>query len=383
VLKCSVQNLSEALGEIMVDPRVIKLADLLVNYSVSIQPGDWVLVRGSVLAEPLVNAVMEKVLLAGGNPTLQLSSDDLSETYMRCATEDQLNWVSPVEKMLFDEVDALISIRATANTRSLTGIDPAKEKTLGLARKGLMETYMRRSAEGSLRWVGTQYPCPAYAQEADMSLREYADFVYGATFADQDDPITKWLEVHDEQQKVIDWLEGKKIVTIKSPNADLTLSIEDRTFINSDGKRNMPSGEIFTGPVEDSANGWVEFTYPAIRGGREVEGVRLEFKDGKVVTASAEKNEAYLLSQLDSDAGARYLGEFAIGTNYGIQKFTKSILYDEKIGGSFHLAVGAGYPETGSTNKSSIHWDFICDIQQDSEIRVDGELLYQDGKFKI
>jgi aminopeptidase len=181
----------------------------------------------------------------------------------------------------------------------------------------------------------------------------------------------------------VDWLEGKKQVTVKSPNADLTLSIEGRTFINSDGKNNMPSGEIFTGPVEDSANGWVEFTYPAIRRGREVTGVRLEFEDGKVVKAKADKNEAYLISQLDSDEGARYLGEFAIGTNYGIQQFTKSILYDEKIGGSFHMAVGAGYPETGSVNKSSIHWDFICDIKEDSEILVDGELLYKDGEFQI
>jgi len=145
----------------------------------------------------------------------------------------------------------------------------------------------------------------------------------------------------------------------------------------------MPSGEVFTGPVEDSANGWVQFTYPAIRGGREVEGVSLEFEDGKVVKATAEKNEEYLLTQLDSDEGARYLGEFAIGTNYGIQKFTKSILFDEKIGGSFHMAVGAGYPETGSKNKSAIHWDFICDIREDSEIKVDGELLYKDGEFKI
>jgi aminopeptidase len=234
-----------------------------------------------------------------------------------------------------------------------------------------------------LRWVITRYPCPAFAQEADMSLSDYADFVYAACFCDKDDPVAEWQRVHDEQQEVVDWLKGRKIVTVKSPNADLTLSIEGRTFENSDGKNNMPSGEVFTGPVEDSCNGWVEFTYPAITGGREVDGVRLEFKDGKVVKATAKKNEEYLISQLDSDEGSRYLGEFAIGTNYGIQKFTKSILFDEKIGGSFHMAVGAGYPETGSKNKSSIHWDFICDVRKDSEIRVDGDLLYKDGAFKI
>lgn len=367
----------------MIDPRAKKLAELLVNYSVSVEPGEWVYILGNIVAEPLINEVLRAVLEAGGNPTLIMDSAQLSETKMRCADDAQLEWVSPTEKLLMEEADALISLRATSNTRSLTGIDPQKQQTYQNARRELTQTYLERSAAGELKWVVTQYPCPALAQEADMSLRDYADFVYGATFADQDDPVASWQDLHTKQQKIIDWLEGKKEVIVKSPNADLRLSIEGRTFINSDGKKNMPSGEIFTGPVEDSASGWVEFTYPAIQSGREVSGVRLEFEDGKVVKASAEKNEAFLVSQLDSDEGARYLGEFAIGTNYGIQQFTKSILFDEKIGGSFHLAVGSGYPETGSKNKSSIHWDFICDIKEDSEIRVDGELLYRDGKFQI
>jgi aminopeptidase len=360
-----------------------KLAELLVNYSVEIQPDDWVIVRGDVVAEPLLAEIVGAVVRAGGRPTVLLSSDAITEALMRGADDNILAWISPAEKMIIEEADAIISARASTNTRNLSGIDPEKERIKTIARTDLSETYLRRSAEGSLRWVGTQYPCPAYAQEADMSLREYEDFVYSATFVDKDDPIVEWQKVHAEQQRIIDWLKGKKIVTVKSPNADLTLSIEGRSFVNSDGKRNMPSGEVFTGPVEDSANGWVEFTYPAIRGGREVEGVRLEFVDGKVVKASAQKNEAYLISQLDADAGSRYLGEFAIGTNYGIQRFTKSILFDEKIGGSFHMAVGAGYPETGSLNKSSVHWDFICDVRQDSEIRVDGELFYKDGDFQI
>ena len=367
----------------MADPRLVKLADLLVNYSVKIKTGDWVLVRGDVIAEPLVTEVVSHIVMAGGNPTIQLSSDGLDEAFMANASEEQLNWVSPVSKMLYDDADVLMAIRATSNTRAMTGIDPEKERIRSVANRDLTETYMRRSAAKELRWVGTQFPCQAYAQEADMSLSNYEDFVYAATFCDKADPVAEWQKIHAEQQKIIDWLVGKKIVTVKSPNADLTLSVEGRTFINSDGEHNMPSGEIFTGPVEDSANGWVNFTYPAIRSGREVEGVRLEFKDGKVVKASAEKNEAYLLSQLETDEGAKYLGEFAIGTNYGIQQFTKSILFDEKIGGSFHMAVGSGYPETGSTNKSSIHWDFICDVKEDSEIRVDGELLYKDGEFQI
>ena len=216
-----------------------------------------------------------------------------------------------------------------------------------------------------------------------MSLAEYERFVYGATFAAQPDPVAAWQEVHNTQQRLVDWLVGKDEVVVRGPHVDLKLSIAGRTFINSDGRRNMPSGEIFTGPVEDSVNGWIRFTYPALRGGREVEGVEMTFEHGKVVRASAEKNEEYLISQLDSDPGARYLGEFAIGTNYRIQRFTKSILYDEKIGGTLHVAVGSGYPETGSRNQSAVHWDFICDMRQESEILVDGELFYRNGQFMV
>jgi aminopeptidase len=216
-----------------------------------------------------------------------------------------------------------------------------------------------------------------------MSLREFEDFVYAATFADRPDPVGEWRKLYDEQQRFIEWLKGRKQVQVCGPNVDLSLSIEGRTFMNSHGLRNMPDGEIYTGPVEDSANGWVKFTYPAVHRGQVVEGVELEFQDGKVTAARASKNQDYMLALLDSDPGARYLGEFAIGTNYGIQRFTRSILFDEKIGGSFHMAVGAGYPETGSVNQSSIHWDFICDMRQDSEIRVDGELLYRNGMFVV
>jgi aminopeptidase len=367
----------------MTDKRMKKLADVLVNYSVKIKPGDWVYINSSIVALPLLKEVYEQVLLAGGNPTTNIYQDDLNELFYKNSGDDQLGFVSPTAKLVYETADAMIHLRGAENTRSLSGVDPKKQARRSQATRGLTETYMARSAAKELRWVLTDYPCLAFAQEADMSLSDFEDFVYAATYADTDDPVAEWTRIHNEQQKVVDWLNGKKIVTVKSTNADLTLSIEGRTFINSDGVHNMPSGEVFTGPVEDSANGWVYYTYPAISQGREVEGIRLEFKDGKVVKAAAEKNEEFLLTQLETDEGARYLGEFAIGTNYGIQKFTKSILFDEKIGGSFHMALGAGYPETGSVNKSSIHWDMICDIREDSEIRVDGELLYKDGKFQI
>jgi len=367
----------------MSDPRIKNLADLLVNYSVKVQPGQWVLINSHVIAEPLANEVLRAVLEAGGLPQIILSSDDLVETGFRYSNNEQLSWISPVVKTLYESVDVLIALRAFENTKYLANIDPKKQQVQAQARQELMQIYMKRAASGALKWTLTQYPCPAYAQDADMSLSEYQDFVHSATYTDKDDPVSEWERIHDEQQVVVDWLDGKKEVTLKSPNVDLTLSVEGRTFINSDGTNNMPSGEVFTGPVEDSANGWVEYTYPAIQKGKEVSGIRLEFKDGKVVNASAKKNEEFLLAMLDIDDGARYLGEFAVGTSYGIQKFTKSILYDEKIGGSFHMALGAGYPETGSKNVSSIHWDMICDIREDSEIHVDGELFYKDGKFQI
>jgi aminopeptidase len=216
-----------------------------------------------------------------------------------------------------------------------------------------------------------------------MSLADFEDYVYGAMFADAEDAVAAWQTIHDEQQRLVDWLQGKRRVEVKGPNVDLTLSIDGRTFVNSDGHHNMPSGEIFTGPVEDSANGWVRFTYPAVTAGREVDGIELRFEQGRVVAATAAKNEDFLLSQLDSDAGARYLGEWAIGTNRKINRYIKNILFDEKIGGTIHMAVGAGYPETGSRNESAIHWDMICDMRDGGEIRVDDELLYRAGEFLI
>lgn len=216
-----------------------------------------------------------------------------------------------------------------------------------------------------------------------MGLHEFEDFVYSTTYSDRPDPIAAWTKIHDEQQRLVDWLAGKDSVEVKGPNIELSLSIKDRTFINSDGAFNMPSGEIYTGPVEDSVNGWVDFTYPAVLEGREVEGIHLEFEGGRVTNASARKNGEFLLKMLDLDPGARFLGEWAIGTNERIKTFTKNILFDEKIGGTIHMALGAGYPQTGSKNKSAIHWDMICDMREGGEIVVDGQNFYDSGNFLI
>lgn len=365
------------------DPRTTKLAELLVNYSTEVKPGDRVGIRGDAAALPLLDETLRQVLRTGGLPTIVVDSDAFMETFYREAGDAQIQYTSPIERILVEDMDVLIFIRGAENTRALSGVSPDKQALYQTALRPFREKRMARAAEGSLRWVLTQYPCAAYAQEADMSLEEYEDFVYGATFADQEDPGAHWKGIRETQQRLVDWLKGRDRVVVRGPNIDLNLSISGRTFINSDGKRNMPSGEIYTGPVEDSVSGWVRFTYPALREGREVEGVEFKFEGGRVVKAQAKKNEAYLLSQLASDEGASYLGEFAVGTNYGIQRFTKNILFDEKIAGTVHMAIGAGYPDTGSRNRSAVHWDFICDMRTDSEIRVDGELFYRDGEFVI
>jgi aminopeptidase len=269
------------------------------------------------------------------------------------------------------------------NTKNLSAVDPARVVMRSQARREIMDTFMKRAAAGELRWVGTLFPTPAYAQDAEMSLRDFEDFVFAACLPDINDPIGYWQRLSATQQRIVDWLRGKRRVRVTAPETELELDITDRLFINCDGHHNMPDGEIFTGPVETSVNGFVRFSYPAIYQGRELTGVRLTFREGKVIDARADKNEDFLQQIIATDEGSRFVGEFAIGTNTGIQRFTRQILFDEKIAGSFHMALGAGYPETGSRNKSSIHWDLICDLRSGGEIRVDDILLYKDGHFVL
>lgn len=370
----------------MADPRVTKFAKVLVEHSARIVPGDRVLIEATTAAEPLVRELFIQVLEKGGHPHPMLSLPGMmpfsqEETYLTYASEAQLDFVPTFYKIAYDQFESRIRIHSATNTRGSTNVNPLKSQRRSKALSTITEAQMRRGAEGSFKWVTTLYPTDGYAQDAGMSLQEYEDFVFGAVHAQEDDPIAYWNSTAARQQKAIDWLTGKSQVVMRGPNVDLTLSIKDRKFINSFGIHNMPDGEIFTGPVEDSVNGWVRFTYPAIYGGVAVEGAELTFSRGRVDQAKAEKNQEYLIRMLESDAGSRYLGEFAIGTNFEINQFTGNILFDEKIGGTFHMALGAGYPETGSHNRSAIHWDMICDLRTDSEILVDGELFYKNGEF--
>ncbi len=380
----------------MTDPRIERLARTLVTYSVAVQPGDTVALLTDVSGMPLAYEVYKEVIRAGGLCTTVLFEGAKSLTngligmdgvmadfFLRNASAEQMAWISPLERWIAEEVKVSIQVRSSSNTRRNSSIDPKRMSAMAATRRELSRNYFDRTASGEYRWTLTMFPTEAGAQEADMSLEEWENFIYSATFADQPNPVALWKKLYDDQQKYVDWIKGHKKVEVRGPNIDMSLSIEGRTFINSGATHNMPSGEIFTGPVEDSVNGWVRFTYPAISGGRQVEGVELKFENGKVVSASAKKNESYLLSQLDIDPGARYLGEFAIGTNFGIKRFTGNILFDEKIGGTVHMALGRGYPETGSKNDSAIHWDMICDMRTDSEIVVDGELFYKNGQFLI
>jgi aminopeptidase len=367
----------------MKDPRNDKLAELLVDYSTGIHQGDRVVIEAASCVSPLVEAIYIEVLQAGGFPLVMQHSMETNELLLRYGSREQIEYVPEISRLIAEQYEARIFILGDDNTRTLSNIDPAKKVWYSQARTDLMKTSMRRSAEGTYRWVVAPYPTNAQAQDADMSLREYEDFVFGACMPDLNDPIGYWQKVSTEQQRIIDWLQGKQHVHVTGPETDLHLSVSGRKFINCDGKNNVPDGEIFTGPVENSAEGQVYFSYPAIESGLEVSGIRLCFREGKVVQATAEKNEAFLRHTLDTDAGSRYLGEFAIGTNEGIRRFTREILFDEKIGGSFHMALGAGYPETGSKNESAIHWDMVCDLRQGGEILVDGQLLYRNGKFII
>jgi aminopeptidase len=367
----------------MADIRLERLANVLVDYACAIKPGMWVGILGDVVTLPALRAVYQEVLHYGGNPTLFISDETMDRTFLREANDDQLAWVDPSMTLYYEQADVYIRIGSSNNTRAMTHIDPKRVQKRNAARHHWLDTRLNRTAQGNFEWVGTWYPTEASAQEANMSLEEYEKFVYGATFCDKDDPAAEWRKLSAEQQKKVDWLKGKKHIKLQGPHADLELSIVDRTFINSDGHKNMPSGEIFTGPVENSVNGWVRFSYPSIVAGRAVSGIELQFEDGKVVSASAESNDDLLQAQLNTDEGARYLGEFAIGTNFGISQFTGNILFDEKIGGTVHMAVGMGYPETGSKNRSAVHWDMICDMRNDSTIHVDGELFYKNGEFVV
>ncbi len=367
----------------MIDPRVEKLADVLVNYCTDVKKGQQVLIQGEMNAQPLLMAIYRKVLENGAHPFMLPIFDGQLYTFLKYASDGQIAFISEPYRYFFEKFDTRFRIVSDSNPKELTNIDPEKMIVHAKAYGELMNTMLERAAKGEYHWTVAIYPSSAHAMEANMSLEEYENFVYSACLPDMEDPIGHWKKVSAYQAKLIRWLEGRKTIHVVGKETDLRMRIDGRPFINCDGKENMPDGEIFTSPIEDSMEGYVNYSYPAIYNGREVSGIRLWFEKGKVVKATADKNEDFLIKTLDTDEGARYVGEWAIGTNYAIDRFTGEILFDEKIGGSFHCAVGTGFPESGSHNRSDIHWDMICDMRDGGEIWVDDILFYKDGKFVI
>jgi aminopeptidase len=330
-----------------------------------------------------VQAVYEEVLRAGGLPVMQLTTEGAAAAFYTLASDRQLEWVAPTSQWAVEEADVRIAVMADTNTRELSGIDPKRQSRSQQARKPLMETAMRRSASGEYRWALTLFPTNAYASEAGMALSDYEDFYYRACLATDEDPVTAWQRQSDEVRRITDWLDGKEEVHIQGPGTDIKLGVAERTWIPCVGNHNMPDGETFTGPVEDAVDGEVTFSFPATYGGREVSGVRFRFEGGRIVDAAAERGEEFLFEMLDTDDGARRLGELGIGTNYGIATGTKEILLDEKIGGTVHMAIGMSYPESGGANDSAVHWDMVCDLRQGGSISVDGTEIQRDGQFVI
>jgi aminopeptidase len=365
------------------DPRYEKLARVLVEYCLDVQKKDLVLIRAGLPAAPLVREVYREVLLAGGHPMTRVSLPGAAEIFYSTAKKHQLEFVSPVAEYEMQHIDKLLAIRGGTNTTSLSNVDPEKLQMFARSQTAMRQRYQDRVAAGEVEWCVTQFPCDASAQDAEMSLSEYEDFVLRGCLVHRKDPVAAWKGIRRKQARLCNYLNKVKRLRIIKSGTDISMKVAGRKWINSDGRHNMPSGEIFTGPIEDSVEGKIAFTFPACYGGREVHDVVLTFKKGRVVKAKASKGEEFLHAMLDTDRGARFVGEMAIGTNYDVTQFTKNTLFDEKIGGTVHMAVGSSYPQTGGLNKSGIHWDMVADMRDGGKIYADGKVIYKDGEFTI
>jgi len=356
-----------------IDPRAF--ADLLAGYCLEVRPGQQISVRSSTEAAPLLLEVQRAILERDAWPILRVDLPGQTRGFYDHAGDRHLDDISDLALAEAKGADANLGITATADVRELVGVDPAMITRVARARRPLREAIMKK------RWCSTLWPTDALAGQAGMPLAEYEAFVSRALFLDQPDPVRSWGGLRTFQAKLIERLKSARDVRIEADGTDLTLRVAGRTWVNSDGKRNMPSGEVFTGPHEDSANGRIRFTVRSAPEGVDVDGVELEFADGRVVTARADTGEEYLQRALETDGGAKFLGELGIGTNFGIDRPTGTILFDEKIGGTVHLALGRSYPETGGKNASALHWDLICDLRAGGRLTADGDVLMLDGRF--
>jgi aminopeptidase len=363
------------------DPRVERFAELLVGYSLELREGDVVRLDGGVCAAPLLLALYETSLLYGARPYVDARLTGLTELLLDEGSEDQIAFVSPVERREVEALDALVTVWADENTRELSSADPDRLSRHIGARHELRRRRWERISAGDLRWAGTAFPTNAMAQDAEMSLAEYERFVFSACHVEDDgDAAAYWRSTAAELAARTRELAPMTELRVVGPDTDLRLGVSGRPWIAADGHFNMPDGEVFTSPVETATEGEIRFQFPAIYEGREVEDVRLRFEAGSVVEAEAGSGEDYLRALLATD-GASVLGEVAFGLNYEIDRFTRNILFDEKIGGTMHFALGSGFAQAGGENQSSVHWDMICDLRTEGEVYADGELLWQAGRF--
>lgn len=364
----------------MSDPQIKKLAQVMVHYSLGIKRGQKVYLQTSPAGQEFNLAFYEEAIKAGASVvTVMMELPGADEVLFKYASNQQLDFVSPVRELVHTTYDARMVVEAETNTRALAGVDPKRIARQRKANAPLFKKMLKRIESKELKWCVTVYPTDAMAQDANMSLSDYAEFVYEAGMLNAKDPVALWKAEEKKQKKLVNWLKGKDKVVLKGDSIDMTMSIKGRTFIPCAGDQNFPDGEIFTSPVETSVNGWVRFKYPAIFDGQEIEDIELWFENGKVVKETAKRNQSLLTAQLNTDKGARILGEWGIGTNYNIKRFTKNMLFDEKLGGTIHLAMGLGFEEAGGGNQSGLHWDMLCDMAH-SEILVDGKLFYKNGK---
>ena len=365
----------------MIDPRIERLGTLVADYSIGLREGDVVRVDAGGCAAPLVLAIYRAALAAGAHPYANVTLDGLTEILLEGASEEQLTYISPVQWHEIEHADAVVTIWSETNTRSLSRVDAGRASRLLAAQRQLSNRRWDRIAAGEMRWCGTLHPTQAHAQDADMSLADYEAFVFAACHVDKEDPAAHWRAAAGGLGARARELSAAREIRIVGPDTDLRVGVAGRTWIAADGGFNMPDGEVFTSPQETETEGEIRFGFPAIFQGREVEDVRLRFEDGKVVAAEAARGDDYLGSLLDMDDGSRILGEVAFGLNYEIDRFTRNILFDEKIGGTMHLALGAGFRQAGGENSSGLHWDMICDLREEGEVFVDGELAWKAGQF--
>ncbi|NOZ73505.1 MAG: aminopeptidase [Chloroflexi bacterium] len=367
----------------MPDPRVVQMAEVIINYSIGLKPGETLFIQGPVAGAPLIKELYRAALRVGAQVSTQVALPGLNKIFFDEANEEQLKWIPPMMNVLLEDYDAYVSLWADENTKEGTHFDLKKRAIRGEAMAPFQKKFLEKVAKGELRWCGTLYPTPAHAQDADMATESYEDFVFSACLPDREDPIGFWRSMEARQDKLVAFLSEVKKIRLVAKDTDITVTTAGRTWINACGHENFPDGEVFTGPLETETEGYVRFTYPAVYQGVEVDDVRLWFEQGKVVKATAAKGEEFLLSMLDRDEGARRLGEFAIGTNPGITQFTKHTLFDEKIQGTAHMALGLSIPETGGVNESQIHWDMVVDLRDGGQIFADDQLIYENGHFTI